>query len=324
MLIGLALRVALATQEPQLNYILAFKGGTVDEYARFVSHAILSPSPICVSTENLFQAVGPARAFVYTDQSVKFDPPIQPMFRVGNKGSIGYLSCKILPEPYLQTGQVQSLDEQLKDDDIIPTLRKKNAPVNVSGIDASLRLRNGLEALGFRTVIHPFFNDMWVKVHHPGSWSADLLDAIAASVGGTVVIEKGTPITYHIEPNVEEIRARALATLEYYNPERDSPAGVARKQLRYTMVKEASTDFLKRWIDASKKKDRVDLPKESWVKAMKSYRDLILREIINDGRRIGEKYTLEDCQAMPMYLGLDKDLEFSVVLDSPNGLLIFL
>lgn len=312
--------LTLAAQQAQLKYVRAFPGGSMDQYVRFIGNTKAVANGINVFAEKTFEGFGPARALIYTDKTVRLEPPLPSLFKVGKTGFSGYLSCSILPSPYCRSaGQPDTQSGE----DVIRFLQITSSKDNALGIQASLRLGNNLSPLRFTTQVHPFFNDMWVNVRYTGNWTPDILDAIAATVGATVIKEKGPPDTYRLEPNVEEIRARALATLDYFTPGYDSDAGIYRERLRYRLIHDSPMEFMKRWVNAAKKDEMVTLANQSWADDVRKYRDLVLGEIAKGNKTIG-KYAIEDCKTMPIHLQLQRHLDFSVVLEAPGGVPIFL
>jgi hypothetical protein len=275
-----------------------------------------------VFQERLFKAMGPTRIMKFSDGATRLDPTFQFLLRSGTKGSVGYLVFKILPAPYCRrTGHVT-----LSNPDETDTVRRLvvTAPNDAApGIDATFKLSNGLNPLGYRVQVHPFFNDMWVNVNFTGTWGPEIIDAIATSIGGSVMVEKGPPNTYSILPDPEEIRSRALKTLEFYALRSTDTATLIREKLRYDLLRAASAELLKKWIDACQKRHRVQTSNESYMPSVKRYRDLVLDDVIKNNPKF-LPYTLEECQSMPVYLDFQGYLDVGISLQTPKGVFIHL
>ncbi len=313
--------LSVAAQEPQLKSIRIFDGGTAEQYMRFVAGTGTIKQAICVYPERMFSGMGPCRVFRYTDGTAKLDPPLASYLKIKGTKYCGFFQPSLLPRPYCHPdGQPRGKEAT---DDTITYLQEKMTDVKAPGIEGSFRLGNGLSALGYHVKVHPFFDDMWVHIMVTGNWQPNLLDAIAECVGGTIVTEKGPPDTYRIEPNLEEIRARALATLEDYTPSPNSDAFNERETLGYNLIKTASPDLLKRWLDAAKGRDRMSVTDRTWAKGISKYRDMILGELLKQGKAPAG-YTMDDFKAMNVFLDLGGYLNFGVTLQAPNGFLIHL
>ena len=286
---------------------------------RFVARTGVEPGSICVYPERLFSGMGPCRVFRFTDGSVVLDPPLAPFLKIKGKANCRFFQPSLLPRPYCHPAGRPSKPES--PEDVITYLQEKMTDTKAPGIEGSFRLGSGLPALGYQVKVHPFFSEMWVHVMVTGNWRPNLLDAIAECIGGIVVKEKGPPDTYRIEPNLEEIRARALTTLDYFTPSPNSDATNVREKLRYNLIKTASPDMLKRWLDAAAGRDRMSVADREWTKGIGKYRDMFLEELMKQGA--GPKgFNMDDFRAMQIFLDLGGFLDFGVTLQAPNGFLI--
>ena len=318
-----SLFLTIVAQQEQLKSIRVFPGGTFEQYVRFVATSDSLPKRVNIVPEKFFSGMGPVRALRYSDGSVKLDPPLPSFLKYKEKGGHRFLQPGILPELYCRPMVLQP--RLLLKEDIIKKLQLEMTSDRAPGIDASFRLGNGLSGLGYQTKIHPFFDDMWVNVQVSGNWKPDLLEAIAGCVGATVVKKGKEPTTFSFEPNVEEIRARAIATLELFTPSFTSEALQLREKAHYDLVKNCSTEFLKRWIDASIKPDELPLPSDKWADEVRLYRTMMLSDILKQNPKGPlSKWTMDDFKAMPIYIHLDKYLQFSVRLQPSNDIPIWL
>ncbi len=318
-----SLFLTIVAQQAQLKSIRVFPGGSFEQYVRFVATSDSLPKRVNIVPEKFFSGMGPVRALRYSDGSVKLDPPLPSFLKYKEKGVHRFLQPAILPELYCRENVPQSRLQSKEND--IKKLQLEMTPDRAPGIDGSFRLGNGLSGLGYQSKVHPFFDDMWVNVRVSGNWQPDLLEAIAGCVGATVVKKGKEPTTFSFEPNVEEIRARAIATLELFTPSFTSEALQLREKAHYDLVKNCSTEFLKRWIDASIKPDEIPLPSDKWAEEIRSFYTMMLTDILKQNPNGPlSKWTIEDFKAMPVFIRLNKYLQFSVRLQPSNDLPIWL
>jgi hypothetical protein len=310
------LMIALAQQEAQIKHVRIFTGGTFGKYVRFLNGSRAYPNGINIYQEDLFTGMGPIRSIQYSDGTVKLDPSLPSYFAVVSKDQNSFLKSAIFPEGYCREDQTTII--KVREEDEIALLQTEMTTEKAPGIDASLRLGNGLQALGYRMEIHPFFKDMRVNVKHTGNWRPEILDSIASCIGGKIRKEKGVPVTYHLEPDVNEIRKRGLATLDLFYPSLNTPAGNLRERIRYELLKNCSSEFLRRWIDAAGKVDRMSLPNEKWCDDIRKYRDMFFDELREQSPKLNIK-TSDEYKAMPIYIDLAGKLQFGVVLIGPDG-----
>ena len=238
-----------------------------------------------------------------------------PQLQFVRKGNFGIIEPRILPEHYCRFDDMAPVNPN----DDIAFLQTTNVNNSAPGVFGSFYLGNGLPALGFRTAIHPFFKNMRVNVRVSGNWKPDILDSVASCVGAVVRPEGVLPTTYNFEPNVELIRTRALATFEYFGPRLSNESGVLIDNVKVSLLKNSTTEFMRRWIDAAGKRDRVALTNEPWAADIRKYRDLRIVEKLKAQGNKALKYTMDDYKAMTIYVELADYLNFGVILIGSDG-----
>lgn len=304
-----------STAQVQLKSVKVFQGGPISAYMRFVSSSGVYPNGINVFPEQIFMGAGPVRRLEFSDGSLRFDPPLLTQFRYKFRDTIGHLESTLLPEHYCRFDNPAPVNNN----DEIAFLQTSIVNNSAPGIVGSFYMGNGLPALGFKTKIHPFFKDMRVTVRYSGNWKPTLLTSIANCIGGTVLVNGNSPTEYEFEPNVEEIRTRALVTLDYFTPRLESEAGALIDSLKYRLIKTSSTEFMKRWIDAAGTRDRYALTNEPWASDVRKYRDLMIEQRIKARGKKGSKYTADEYKAMAMYIELADYLNFGIILIGSDG-----
>jgi hypothetical protein len=306
----------LTLQDPQVKTIKVFPGGTFEQYEKFVATSRIFQSGLSVFPEKVFNGMGPVRRVEYTDGKIILDPPLTPFLKFEPKDQYPFLRPTIFPDPYCRA----ALSKPQEGDDIVVYLDPTGINGAAPGIKGSFKLGNGLKPFGFDLTIHPFFKDMWVAVSITGSWNPKILDSIAGCVGGIVKKQGTGSVKYKIEPNVEELRQRALSTLEYFSPVNYNNPARLREELRYSFIKKAPSDFIARWINAAGQRDRYALTDPTWTKPIYEYRDQFLTEKFKQqGSGTKDKYSLVEYQSMHMYIELGDYFSFGIVMIAPDG-----
>jgi hypothetical protein len=205
----LFLGFSFALQGVQLTKLQVFPGGSFDSYVRFIRPVNSNRAGANVYVEHVIDVAGVSRLQSYSDGSYKLEPPIPSYLKFGQKGNYGYLKFKLLPDPYCRP---QGISAKQSDDDHVSSLQTTVVNDTAPNIIASLKVGNGLHQLGYAIKPHAFFKDMWVSIKYVGNWTPDIVEAIASAVGALVIKENGPPETFILEPDVDEIRTRAMAT----------------------------------------------------------------------------------------------------------------
>ena len=308
------------SQQPALTSISVFEGGTYDKYLRFAFRNRAIPVGLNIYQEQLFTAMGPCRALKFSDGSIKLDPPLPPFLKSGSQGRYGFIKSSIFPTPYCRL--VDPLEPKPSLEDKVSFLDVEDKNNAAPGIRASLVLGNNLPELGYRTIIHPFFKEMRVNVACSGNWQPDILDAVASCVGARVEKELSVPTTYRLEPDVEEIRSRALATLDFFTPSTWGEAMNSREKIRYELIQTCSHEFLKRWIDAAGKPDSITTTDREFMTKIAKYRDKAFAEFRKQSPNmpILKQFDQDAIKAMPVVVRLTGYLNLEIMLMTPEGI----
>jgi hypothetical protein len=191
--------------------------------------------------------------------------------------------------------------------------------VRISVVEGSFQVNNSLSDLGFNVTVHPFFSEMRLFIRASGARLPPMLDAIADCIGGKVVAKNSKPPTYEIQPNVEEIRTRAIATVELFYPSNPQRLFADREVLHAAMLKNLSNEDMKQWIDAANKRKRMPVIDQQWAQAVRQYRTLYFDEMEKLRNGKPGKYTRDEFMSMAVYLEFAENLTFGIVLVDPHG-----
>ena len=312
-MITLPLILLFIAQKPELWTTEVFGGGTFDQYQRFISSSRVFGDGVDIYSERIFAGMGPVRKLKYSDGSIKLDPPVVPFLKFSKIGDYHLLVPTILPEGYCRPDTMVPLSDQDEITQFDPPARL--APLIVG----SFVLGNGLPQLGFTLRIHPFFKRMKIWLNRSGSRNPDLLDAVAKCVGGKVAHKDKNPVSYSISPDVEEIRTRAIATLEYFSMSSDLDFLRKREEIYYALVKQSTGSEFSRWLDASIKRDRVSVSDQPWAKEIRTYRTMYFDGMEKLRKGKAGKYSREEYMSMAIYVEFAENLTFGVVLVGSKG-----
>ena len=306
----------LVISQRQLIESRIFEGGSQRQYVAFLQQGgtRLAGS---VQEARIGAGFSPTRLLKYSDGSFQLVPPLPPVIEAVTQGLYPIFRSQHLPENYLKFRKLLSEPRDDADKADKKTFREKEGVhYRVSG---EMRLGNGLPLLGFPVDIHPFFDDFWVDVDTGDLTDSRILEVVALTVGGRLVMPTTADGRYRIEPDAEDIRSRALKTLEYYASRSSIEYVNMRSDVVQSMIQAMTRDQFAAWIDCSKKPIRLQAEQFGVYKDIKAYRDAYLKRMETVAPKVFTPEGLDVIRSQPIEVEFGPKLTLNFYTTLPNG-----
>lgn len=308
-------------QQGNIESVQTFEGGNYDQYVSFLRNSRALSAGLTIYQRQIFGGMGPARWINFSDGTASLKPSFDSILTYHTDRYYPFLKAKLLPDPFCRPfpagsspeGVLSPLDGQdhIREVKLLATKEEKFAP----RVDGDFQLVNKLSQLEFRVDMHPFFNDMQVRIRSTGTPQPEILSAIAQCVGGKIRKEGTSPTTYFFEPDVEEIRQRALNTILYFCPSSAIKSTRIREELYYNLVKSLTTSEFRQWIDCARRRIRVPVDRQVWAKEVLQYRD----DYYQDTKAISKRISPDDYKSRTVFVEFGERLGFGIILIGADG-----
>jgi hypothetical protein len=313
-----ALAILLSLQQsakPTVVETRTYEGGNLQSYIRFMVRCKKLEGGCAVYQEDPTQLFGRNRARFFSDGSVILDQPVPKIFKFKSLESGKYMAFNFLPHPYVH---FQNLPNHTGEDEVeydVPTQSSNS----VGGFRGSLNLKNGLTKLGVKVEIHPFFENMRVRVAYANPRPKNLLALIAGAVGGKLVQAQTPEQSYQIVPDLEELRSRALATMDYYFPSQPVEYRTRHENMKRFVMETCDLSFLSKWVDAAIKPQRVEVLRTTIEPHVKGYWQAAKKELTKLGLTSVGQWSLEEMDLAPKTLKLLPNFQIALECQLPDG-----
>lgn len=303
-------------QALQTQSVSVFDGGTPTEFFDWLSGNRHFSRPLIAIQEGVVKAFGPTRYVRFVDGSSRLEPPLPTGYIFDTKSGNVSFHAKFFPRPIvngLGPGQIDHDDKVYENQ---PRMTATEAP----RFNGSLSMKNNLAPLGWNVTVHPFFSDMRVTVKNTGSLTRAVFDQIAYCVGGKAVFDPLLPNTLKIEPDLAEVRKRAIESVGYFNPSFGMPSHlIKRAQMSKSLYSSVPDALLRKWVDTLKEGEPIDVEGTSMEKAIKEYRTAFFEFMVGKGKKLFTGESRRHLEAQRIYFVFQRHLCFDLRVQMQDG-----